>query len=79
MLELPACPLVLAVLVLPAGGREVVQPAQERLVASEPEGLSERARRLRVLPALDVTLGPPDRRLHARRRRRPLDILFHGS
>jgi hypothetical protein len=79
VLELPARPIGLAVLVLPAGGGEVMEPAHERLVASEPEDLFERARGLCVLRALDVTLGSPHRRPYARACRRPLDILVHAS
>ena len=62
MRELPACPLRLAPLVLPARGGQVMEPAQELVVAAQPEDLLERACGLRVLPVLDVTLGSPQRR-----------------
>jgi hypothetical protein len=74
VLELPAGTFGPAVPLLPPGGGEVVKAAQELALGGrrEIEHLLQRPRRMRILAALDMPLGTPDRRLHPRGARRPL-------
>jgi hypothetical protein len=80
MRELASRTSGLALLRAPPGGRQMPQPGDE-LPLAEPGGLVERPRRLGVLAAEQVALGPPEDALQARLGRRPVvrtRVVVHG-